>query len=730
MENVQNSTTSDNALKQLQRALYYETQYRTAIVSNAKSFYDANITKDLIEGDFFYKDDESGTLVSIPDLLGLKLPCKFSDFINTWAERMIPKTSMASLPDLTHLNEFLIDLYNSGRRDYNVGYWSENANGKRTFLNQLFLLTKNEAGDICALSIVKDFTNHRKIEDEIIQKELEQYAYFDPITNGYNYIKFKERLNAKAVPGSIVCLDIHAFKIINSICGITKGDLVIRKIWENIIAIIDIDQGDLAAHINADHYIIFIPTTDEAVITRKIKNISLAISLIPADLKIPQISPYFGVSTWEMGKRIELAYSEAVAAKHNAKDQQNCNYAFFNEEDTVRLIEEKVMTDSFEDALAKKEFKLWFQPKYNPITQKPVGAEALVRWINNSGKIVSPGVFIPLFEKNSMIRVLDEYIFRNLCQTLKSWQTEGRTIVPVSVNLSRASLYYKDVVTKYTQIIENIGLEKKYVPIEITESAAITNNQVKEIADKFYQAGFSLHMDDFGSGYSSLASLNMMHFDTLKLDKSLIDFIGNFGGDRLIEHTICLAKELGMHVTAEGVEKEHQVTFLKHIGCDSIQGYFYSKPLPKNEFEDILKTLNDESIHTEADEISQHISDFNQSFLKSTLYTFTVNLSKDTFIEYSHNEKWADETKIASSVYSEAVNSLANNYILPEYKIAYLNFMNRERLLENFCGMEETRILTYERIIDGEAERLMMMYHLFKVNSCDDIMAYISVSKR
>ena len=138
-----------------------------------------------------------------------------------------------------------------------------------------------------------------------------------------------------------------------------------------------------------------------------------------------------------------------------------------------------------------------------------------------------------------------------------------------------------------------MGIEKDLLPIEITEPAAVTNNEIKDIAEAFYDAGFRLHMDDFGSGYSSLATLNILHFDTLKLDKSLIDYIGNYGGDRLLEHTILLAKDLGMHVTAEGVENTNQVTFLKNIGCDSIQGYFYSKPLPLDKFEPLLReTIN------------------------------------------------------------------------------------------------------------------------------------------
>ena len=172
----------------------------------------------------------------------------------------------------------------------------------------------------------------------------------------------------------------------------------------------------------------------------------------------------------------------------------------------------------------------------------------------------------------------------------KKWIDEGRRVIPVSVNLSRASLYFQNVVERYQKIAADVGVDPAYVPIEITETAALDDKSIRMLADRFYEAGFPLHIDDFGSGYSSFATLNIMHFDTLKLDKSLIDYIGNYGGDRLLEHTIALAKELGMHVTAEGVENETQVAFLQKLNCDSIQGFYYSRPLPLNEFIEKLQS--------------------------------------------------------------------------------------------------------------------------------------------
>lgn len=413
-------------------------------------------------------------------------------------------------------------------------------------------------------------------------KELERYAYVDPVTGGDNYVRFKENLREKKDSGYIVSMDIHAFKVVNSVCGTARGDEILREIW--LCMKQSIGENDLAAHINADHFIIYYAGKDQAAVVDNLERITVRLGRRSVELHVPQQIPYFGISAWRPENRIEQIYNEANIARKEVKKRKDINYAFFSQKDASRILEEKKMEDAFEMSIRTRRFEVWYQPKYNPASEELVGAEALVRWRNTDGSLVSPGVFIPLFERNGMIRSLDEYVFRTVCTQQKQWMKEGRALVPISVNLSRASLYFENVVEQYQKITEEVGIDPAYVPIEITETAAVDNKSIRELANRFYEAGFPLHIDDFGSGYSSFAALNVMHFDTLKLDKSLIDYIGNYGGDRLLEHTIALAKELGMHVTAEGVENEMQVAFLQKLNCDSIQGFYYSKPLPLNEF--------------------------------------------------------------------------------------------------------------------------------------------------
>lgn len=562
-------------------------QYHEALTEDAMTSFEANITKDIIKKDFYYINEE-GKKCSVTGMVGLSTPCKFSEFVNRWITSMIPDTSKWKVNHITNMSEYLTEAYENGRKDITVEYWTILSSGKRTFLNCKFLIGKDSKNDLNILCVIRDYTVYKQEEDATYQKELDEYAYKDPITNGQNYNIFKVALKKSEISGSIICLDIQSFKVINSICGIAKGDEILKSIWDVILAGLEVSKREFAAHINADHFVIFLPTFDQEEIAHRLQRYTIALSILSEDMDIPLLQPYFGVSSWTPDKRVELSYSEAVSAKDSIKNIHDKNFAFFDEKVGIQLINQKRIIDEFNTALENEEFKIWYQPKYSPITKELIGAEALVRWKQPDGSYRPPVEFIPLFETNHMIRDLDEYVFKNVCLQIKRWKDENKKIVPISVNISRSSLYFKSVATKYKKFVEECGIDPKFIPIEITESAAVNNNEIKDIADALHNSGFALHMDDFGSGYSSLASLNTMHFETLKLDKSLIDYIGNYGGNRLIMHTISLAKELGMHITAEGVESKEQVTFLKENGCDSIQGFYYSKPVPMEEFQKLL----------------------------------------------------------------------------------------------------------------------------------------------
>ena len=202
--------------------------------------------------------------------------------------------------------------------------------------------------------------------------------------------------------------------------------------------------------------------------------------------------------------------------------------------------------------------------------------------------MISPGRFIPLFERNGMIARLDEYIFRAVCSQQSKWLSEGHKIYPVSINVSRASLYYMDIVERYQAIMEEYRLDATWIQLEVTESAMEGKTDIRALLEQFRCNGIRILMDDFGTGYSSLATLNMRCFDTLKLDKSLIDHIGDKDGETLLYYVINMGRQLGLRITAEGVENQLQLTYLQELKCDDIQGFLFARPMPSAQFETSL----------------------------------------------------------------------------------------------------------------------------------------------
>ncbi len=308
-------------------------------------------------------------------------------------------------------------------------------------------------------------------------------------------------------------------------------------------------------------------------------------------------------------KDVSLKWSVYVAPRHDLHAEEilektqyalstirtdtNENYVEFDQSMVDRMEWEKSIEANFEQALADHEISVWYQPKYLVGTGKIVGAEALARWIRPDGGSISPAQFIPILERSGNIRQLDEHVFRTVCRMERRLMERGYRFLPVSVNLSRASAYDGDTAIRYKAIASEYAVPFGNLPIEITESAAVNGKEINILAGTLTEKGFPLHMDDFGTGFSSLASLETIPFESIKLDKSLIDFIGRKASESLLTHIISYAKETGKVVVAEGVETADQYEFLKRAGCDMVQGFLFSKPLDEEAFWRLLETKPD-----------------------------------------------------------------------------------------------------------------------------------------
>lgn len=380
----------------------------------------------------------------------------------------------------------------------------------------------------------------------------------------------------------VVIADVENFKLLNNAYGEDKGDQILvflSACFQEMVS------NGLAARYGGDQFVLLMD--DSVRVT--MSYIEAYSNEISRQAAVPNLIIKYGICR-EVGTKLEVATAceRALIALNQVKNNYTRKIAEYDDELGRRMLRNQELEDSLDDAIANEEFEVWYQPKFSSWSEEITGAEALVRWRGKDGKLIPPGEFIPLFEHNGMIRKLDEYVFRKVCRHQKEFLDKGKKLLPISINLSRVSMYHTGIVETYVNITREEGISPSMVPIEITESAAMDSRVVKEVATALYKEGFPIHMDDFGSGYSSLASLNVLHYDIIKLDKSLIDYIGNTNGDLVLKHTIALAREMGMQLVAEGVETQEQLDFLKEQRCDSIQGYYFSPPIPQAKFDVLI----------------------------------------------------------------------------------------------------------------------------------------------
>lgn len=418
-------------------------------------------------------------------------------------------------------------------------------------------------------------------------RETRRLAYEDPLTGGANYARFCQVVDSfRDRHGYLVSMNIKNFSNIKIAAGRAAGDDMIREIW-NILKDA-IRDNEMIGRVREDHFALFITENNEEAFLNRMEDVSYKIHELARRIQVPGVYPHYGVYWLKESESVEDGFSKARIAENFVSSDHAKHYVFYSEIDHNEMYENEKLEERFEEAIANKEFEVWYQPKYSANGTDIVGSEALVRWRSTDGSMISPGRFIPLFEKNGMIAKLDEYMFRSVCSQQVEWQQQGFHIRPVSVNLSRASLYYSDIVERYENILKEYRLEAKYIQIEVTESAMEGKADILKVLGQFRHMGVHILMDDFGTGYSSLAILSMRCFDTLKLDKSLIDQIGEENGETLLYHVISMGQQLGLHITAEGVENTMQLKYLQKLNCDDIQGFLFARPMPASDYENLM----------------------------------------------------------------------------------------------------------------------------------------------
>ena len=434
---------------------------------------------------------------------------------------------------------------------------------------------------MCAAFIFALLTAYRRYNEG-----LRQAAYTDALTGGSNFSGFLMKVN-NAEGGYMVSCDLDDYRMIASMFGAQKGDELLRGVYECIKS--GLTEGEPVARVDADYFAFHLVERQRSAVLERLRQIERRIRRLSDKMGVIHLVPRFGIYAMRPEEDARRSCELANLALGAARSSADNTVAFYQDLDQNAFFENMQLEDRFDEAIGEHQFKAYYQPKCNPKTGEIVGGEALVRWVQEDGTMLSPDRFIPLFEKNGAIGKLDEYMFTCVCAQLSQWRREGLEVRPVSVNLSRASLCRQGVALAYKRILEGYGLSTWMVPLEVTESAMISDDAVISVLQEFYRYGFRIEIDDFGKAQSTLPMLKLPFVDTVKLDKSLIDCIGDRKGEIMLRQVVRLCYELGLYTTAEGVEAEDQVDFLRALDCTDIQGYFFSPPLPVEKYTEKLR---------------------------------------------------------------------------------------------------------------------------------------------
>lgn len=393
------------------------------------------------------------------------------------------------------------------------------------------------------------------------------------------------------VPGrsmDAIAVNVSRFHLVNELKGRTFGDKVLCALADEIKYFAFQSEG-LAGRGGSDLFFVYLPHCDSH--RDFLESISDAAAEIAGEGKINLRMGVYQNVDFSIG--IEERFDKANIACNTLRKSVSEHYALYDSNlHEKELFAEKLMHE-IDGALAEKQFKVVYQPKFNIKGDEPrlCSAEALVRWNHPELGMISPGVFIPLFEENGLIGKLDDYIWRDVARQIRLWKDKFGFTIPVSVNVSRIDLLSHRFEDRMTDIVHGNALQTSDMLLEITESAYTDNSdRIIEIANSLRERGFKLEMDDFGSGYSSLNMLAALPIDALKLDMKFVRRICENAKDlRMVQLMIEIAAFLNVPVIAEGVETEEQYRLLKENGCDIIQGYYFSKPLPVEQFSEMIE---------------------------------------------------------------------------------------------------------------------------------------------
>ena len=469
----------------------------------------------------------------------------------------------------------------------------------------IIVLTSEKSAELKALSmgaadfITKPFDIHeviiarvRRIIELSEGRKLISAAENDALTGLYSSNFFYEyagriyRYHPEIKMDAIV-LNVEQFHSINALNGREFGDEVLRKIAEAISDYLK-DHSGIATRTNSDHFGIYCAHQDDY--TDLLKSIQDKANSLSENVRI---YIRMGVMPFREGIEPIMMFDRARTACNSVRGNYQNPLMVYDEAMWAKELHDRRLLNDLSKAAEEKQFKVFYQPKYDIQCDPPrlVSAEALVRWDHPELGMISPGDFIPLFEGNGLINTVDDVVWKQAAEQCARWKEEYGFALPISVNVSRADVYDLSLVERLARLIKENGLDRNNIKLEVTESAYTDDSRrVLEVVDQLRERGFEIEMDDFGSGYSSLNMLSQMPIDVLKMDMKFVRNIEKNDTDmRLVKVVLDIAHYLNLTVVAEGVETRGQLDLLKDAGCKLVQGYYFSKPIPAEEFARLIE---------------------------------------------------------------------------------------------------------------------------------------------
>jgi len=435
------------------------------------------------------------------------------------------------------------------------------------------------------VAIVRDITERKLAEERMLH-----LAHHDALTGLPNRIRITERLNqmvdgARADSGSVMVafIDLDGFKLVNDGLGHNAGDELLKVVAERMAGCVR--PGDTVGRFGGDEFVLMLDAAagaaDATAVIERVRHAVLQ-SICVAGQEV-QVSCSIGVAVYPHdGDNAETLLMHADAAMYRAKDLGKNNYQFYTREMNVNIEEKLRLMEGLRIALDQQQFRLMYQPKVELRTGRIFGCEALVRWDDPARGVIGPDRFIPLAEESGMIVALGEWVLRTACFQNQAWQDAGLAPLRISVNVSPRQFEEQGLVDRVARALADSGMNPHWLELEVTEGVIMRDlaQAVAKMA-QLRAMGVFLSIDDFGTGYSSLSALKSFPISTLKIDKSFVRDLGRSDGDEAIASSIIeLAHRLKLRVIAEGVETEQQRSFLSDNGCDELQGYLISRPLP------------------------------------------------------------------------------------------------------------------------------------------------------